>query len=100
MFNSQAKSRRPRKVRSRDTVAESVQIPVDLLAETRAALDAALSGSADAPVKVKAARAKLDAHLTDNSDRMSADKKQAGYHLLRRIDELKREIKKDYGLEK
>jgi hypothetical protein len=91
-------------------MSDSISIPADLLAETRRALDAALrltftygarnDAAAEAAKQVHQAKAKIDACLGDNSDRMSADKKQAGYHLLRRIDELKREIKKDYGLEK
>jgi hypothetical protein len=41
-------------------VPESVQIPIDLLAETRAALDAALSGSADARERAAKVKAKLE----------------------------------------
>lgn len=86
-------------------MSESVQIPVDLLAETRAVLDCALRvlGEPEVYTKVMRVREKLGNLSnggTENCDKLSADKKQAGYHLLRRLDELKREIKKDYGLEK
>jgi len=82
---------------------ESVAIPLDLLAETRQALEAALALAESAPEtygKVARVRAKLDEISGGGCDKLTGDKKQAGYHLLRRLDELKREIKKDYGLEK
>lgn len=89
---------------------ESVAIPLDLLTETRQALEAALkltftcgaqnTAAEEAARQVWAAKAKIDAVAGGKSGTISPDKKQAGYLMLRKLDELKREIKKDYGLEK
>jgi hypothetical protein len=82
---------------------ESISIPLDLLTETRSALDAALavaSPSAEAYGEVVKVRAKLDEAIGGKSGILSDDKKQKGYHLLRRLDEMRREIKQEFGIEK
>lgn len=91
-------------------MSNSVPIPLDVLAETQAALDCALAlveESAEAYGKVMKARVKLTDCLSNkaingggNCSTITADKKQSGYLLLRRLDEVRREIKKDYGIEK
>lgn len=85
-------------------MSESIPVPLDLLAETRSALDAALScvGSAHpACTQLEKARAKIDEVIAEKSDTISPDKKrQEGYLLLRRLDEVKRAVQRDYGLEK
>lgn len=82
---------------------ESVAIPLDLLAETRQALEAALVcvGSAH-PVctQIEKAKRKIDAITDDSCDKLSGDKRQEGYQLLRHLDEVRRKVKKDYGIER
>lgn len=84
-------------------MTDSIPIPLDLLAETRAALDAALLcvGSAHpACTQIEKARRKINAAVEQTSDTIPPEKRQEGYQLLRHLDEVKRRIKKDYGLEK
>jgi hypothetical protein len=82
---------------------DSIPIPLDLLTETRDALDAALLCAQDSPEaygKVLRAKANLGECLSKTCDKIPPDKRQTGYLMLRKLEELKREIKKDYGLEK
>jgi hypothetical protein len=89
---------------------ESVAIPLDLLAETRQALDAALrltfqygaqnDAAHEAARQVHQAKAKIDEVTRQNSDIIQPDKRQEGYQLLRHLDEVRRKVKKDYGIEK
>lgn len=84
-------------------MSDLISIPADLLAETRAALDAALcivEGSPDVYAKVAASEAKLAAIIRGKSDTIPPEKRQEGYQLLRHLDEVRRKVKKDYGLEK
>jgi hypothetical protein len=89
---------------------ESVTIPLDLLAETQDALDAALrltfqygaqnDVAHEAARQVHQAKAKIDAVAGQKFDTMLPDKRQEGYQLLRHLDEVRRKVKKDYGIEK
>jgi ribosomal 50S subunit-associated protein YjgA (DUF615 family) len=82
--------------------SESIPVPLDLLAETRQALDAAalLLSAHPACTQIEKARAKIDAVVKEKSDTMPPDKRQEGYQLLRHLDEVRRKVKKDYGIEK
>lgn len=81
---------------------DSISIPLDLLTETRAALDAALCVAQDEPEtygKVVKVRAKLDEVMAGKYAKL-APNKQEGYNLLRRLDKLRREVREDYGIDR
>ena len=84
-------------------MSDSVAIPLDLLTETRLALDVALSCMGNAHpecTRIEKAKRKIDKIIGEKSDTIQSDKRQEGFQLLRHLDEVRRKVKKDYGIEK
>jgi hypothetical protein len=87
-------------------LADSIPVPLSLLTETREALEAALrvakperDESELVEVYGKIFRAKEGLEKAMSGGPNGANMRQRGYLLLRRLDEMKRELKREYGLE-